>query len=449
MSELKRYLILFFGTCFVYYTAMFLSSSVWRHNRSLRDATMSPSSSSSTRLMVVTVPPRQTRPPPPPSQTPQPPISLSEENAYSRSLRGKLELDGEPWYLYLRNLSDPSPLSDSDVAANKAMNKLEQQGLVTNRSSVRIACLYVGFMRDFILMLETCSRVRRAKTCAISEHKKFFGDQRIRILQPLNCDVFISTWHIGGKGRYNIQYYDLTDVVSPEAIRPHYGPRLMALHVQNYSTYSTIWRRLAKIPRNFTEAYPTQRGDQSIFKMWKGVPKFRYFFRVNDYSQAYKHWRVLKLIEQFREMNNGAPAYDLYYRLRTDLRMVSSFSPVVRNGTTFIFTMTSDPQNHSVSDTRVHVHAPDISDFGYFGTPKVIAHLSLVWSDLCLADGVKMDPKHGQDERHASDYNRVVWQYIFQSRWGVDFGLTYLRISRRYKETLQSLSLKKRGINNY
>ena len=324
-----------------------------------------------------------------------------------------LELAGtDPWYMYRRET--PRPV----------------------KAAVRIACLYVGFLRDYGFMLDRCEDHRRRSWCGDGK-QKFFGNQRRAILEPLDCDVFMTTWHVGGKGRYSTYHYDMNDVIRPEEVKAKYGDRMAVLHVQNYSVYDLIWRKMTTQIRNFTESYPVERGDQTLNKMWRGVPTYRMFFRSNDYSQSYKHWVVVKLADRY------PVKYDLYYRLRTDLRTSRSFvAPFLRvSDSEFHFRMTNDPRVHVINSTSLHVHAPDYSDFGYMAVPDNIRFLTRVWSEQCLANGTAMTPEMaaGDMRPHHADYNRVVWFNVFQKKWAIDFGFTYLHVSRRYGETPSSL----------
>eukprot|EP00759_Apiculatamorpha_spiralis_P030397 PhF_6_TR32142/c0_g2_i4/m.47618 len=345
---------------------------------------------------------------------PQP--KATQKNAtfiYSNvKVTSRLELVGkEPWYYAQR---EPAQRSYSQ--------------------RIRVGCLFVGFMRDYDKMLKTCQEARPS-WCRDPIKVKFYGGQERNILRPLDCDVFITTWHIGGKGRYHTQTYDMNDIIKPKQIMDAYGSRLAILHVQNYTQYGPIWKNMSRYMRNFTEAYPIERGDQMSNKMWKHRPTPRGFFRTNDYSQSYKHWVIVQLADTF------PVKYDLYMRLRTDLRTSSRF--LTLNGDTgsqrYWFRMTNDPKNHTIHPRRIHVHAPDISDFGYMGTPENIRYLSTVWTRLCLVLGRLTNMSMQMIMNDQADYNRVVWQHVFDEGWEVDFGFTYLQISRRYKETPESI----------
>lgn len=182
------------------------------------------------------------------------------------------------------------------------------------KTAVRIACLYAGFLRDYLYMLDQCNDHPTTRWCGNKANEKFFGNQRRAILDPLDCDVFMTTWHIRGKGHYNVNQYDMKDVIQQEGVKKKYGDRMAVLHVQNYSVYDLIWVTMSKQIRNFTESYPVEKGDHKKNKMWRGVPTYRMFFSTNDYSQSYKHWVAVKLADRY------PVKYDLYFRLRPDLR---------------------------------------------------------------------------------------------------------------------------------
>jgi hypothetical protein len=297
---------------------------------------------------------------------------------------------------------------------------------------VRVACLYAGFLRDYRRMMRDCIQTRGKKICKKERLRKFYGNQEDAILEPLDCDVFITTWDIFGKGRYSTRSYDLEDKVKPHKVCEDYGDRLAGFHIQTYTAYGDVWKKMAAVPRNFTEAYPRERPNQATGNMWKAYPKYNSLFRVNDYSQSYKHWALVKLADA------STIKYDLYFRLRTDLRTSKKFVPGslfrvhYKKYPAFQFRLTEDRRLHVVHPSRIHTHGPDITDFGFMGLPEQMRHLASIWPRLCLGPATKP----GELVLDESDYNRVLWQQIFDRNWLVDFGLTYLHISRRYGESM-------------
>jgi hypothetical protein len=182
---------------------------------------------------------------------------------------------------------------------------------------VRIACLYAGFVRDFEKMWMTCGDMKRThpKFCNHPKRRKFFGQQRANIVDATECDIFLSTWDIRGAGRFNTVVYDYNKTVTAWEIRKLYGARLARLHMQNYTAYQPLWYWMYGFKRDFPQTHPTVAHVDSERRVsWEGVPESNPFVRINDYSQSYKQWCVLQLVNRFSNH------YDLYFRLRTDLR---------------------------------------------------------------------------------------------------------------------------------
>jgi hypothetical protein len=88
--------------------------------------------------------------------------------------------------------------------------------------------------------------------------------------------------------------------------------------VQNYTQYGRLWRFMQRFPRGFQQTRPTElHNDDKFVPRWEGTPEDKLFLRMNDYSQAYKQWCVLRLVDTHHIK------YDLYFRLRPDLRTVA------------------------------------------------------------------------------------------------------------------------------
>jgi hypothetical protein len=304
----------------------------------------------------------------------------------------------------------------------------------------RMACMYAGFLRNFEWMLARCREMQNSKFCSFPACDKLFGKQRERLLETTNCDVYISTWHLRGTGRWNTNTYSEKEIVPINRVMSLYQKWIYALHVQNYSLYAPIWQEMHLWPRMFPESRPGQvinAGDQRTAR-WTGVAVTRKYLRLNDYSQAYKHWCVLQLV-----LRSGID-YDVYFRLRTDLRFTRTMAaPMVTaatmNGSKSVATkveFTLEWKNgtrslHKVTPSRLHVNNYDVADFGFLGLPPVIHELSdRIWQ-YCLATP---DPKAQKVKlvRHAwvSEYNLMLWRIIFDEKWKVDSGYRYLWVSR-------------------
>ena len=314
------------------------------------------------------------------------------------------------------------------------------------RSVVRVACLFAGFVRDYERMLNKCTDMASPRKCLDSTIAKFYGNLRSNIIEPLNCDVYASTWNIRGKGKFDVRVYDHRQTISVAQLQQTYGPQLAGLHVQNYSVYEPVWKYMHKYTRAFPQIRPTKlfvnrRAGTASFA---GVPELNFLMRQNDYSQSYKHWCVvqLALLSQF--------PYDAFYRMRFDLRAVARlhslrFAVDTATGDEIVqFGIARGAEaesgaaasSHFISARRIHAHNFDISDFGYFGPVRMIQHLASVWF-YCLvppgraprAGGV-FSESLGAD--FISEYNYMLWRLIFDNNWAVDSGGRYLYVSRRF-----------------
>ena len=314
----------------------------------------------------------------------------------------------------------------------------------TTSNGLRIACLQSGFMRRFEYCLNSCRDRKSQKYCQKprppKKQKKFekrFGDVRARLFRSSDCDVFISTWHIRGFGRFNTNLYDTNLKVDGAHIRKLYADRLAALHIQNYTLYGLLWRFMQRFPRGFEQTRPTELHTEDKFvPSWEGKPESKLYLRMNDYSQAYKQWCVLRLVD-----THAPTKYDLYYRLRPDLRtmaLVTDFkwtssrreslydAAVAGSETSFVSAVHPDPKApyenaevygakstypigrvptnagynasfviqryklyykvkntiaHTVNANRIHVNNFDISDFAFLGPPPMIRNITIgVWA---------------------------------------------------------------------
>lgn len=309
----------------------------------------------------------------------------------------------------------------------------------SDKPQVRMACLYAGFMRNWEWMLGTCREMQTSHFCGFPNCAKLFGSQRKSLLQSTDCDVFISTWHIRGAGRFSTTAYDMAQTLPLDRVLNLYKDWLTALHVQNYSLYESVWRDMHLYPRVFPQSRPAALLDASNPRAarWQGRDQTRHFLRRNDYSQAYKHWCVLQLVDR------SAFKYDVYFRLRTDLRMTRimrslRFAPGTSETTATVeFKLEAangSASIHTVSDNRLHVNNFDVGDFGFLGRPAMIRHLSTIVWDYCRAPPVEgMQPVKRVAHSQISEYNLMLWRAIFDAKWDVDSGMRYLWVSRSRK----------------
>ena len=103
--------------------------------------------------------------------------------------------------------------SSSDEAVSKEQRSLFRKSIrffpssspsSSSSSSPKIACLISGFLRRFEILLDSCPP-------EIHDCSKKGGYLRKRILDPLGCDIFISTWNIRGFGGRAFHDYDAAE----------------------------------------------------------------------------------------------------------------------------------------------------------------------------------------------------------------------------------------------
>ena len=103
----------------------------------------------------------------------------------------------------------------------------------------RVACLISGFLRNFEEVLDGCPGgvtstgggpdVDELRNCPKG------GYLRRRVLDPLDCDVFVSTWDIRGFGGRGVTRYDSSQTLTAAQIRHGFGrKRLRGLHIESY-----------------------------------------------------------------------------------------------------------------------------------------------------------------------------------------------------------------------
>lgn len=328
--------------------------------------------------------------------------------------------------------------------------------------SVRIACLFAGFVRDVEAMHSSTCTTRRCR-----QSPKSRGGMGERLLRSTDCDVYVSTWDIRGVGRYDTTAYLNETVNHPvQLFQRLYGEQLAAVHVQRYEPYGAFWKYVNKFARSFPQVRPAVQYADPVHGSgyFTGVPELNHFLRPNDYSQAYKHWCVVQLVRLVllldghkgqKEQGGGGSSegdassfsYDLLFRLRFDLRVTKTlshfqFATHRRTKAPVILFRVSGEGGvggagvvHYVSSRRIHVHNFDISDFGFLGTPSQIALLSRVWLYCTARPGSALSevlwvPKVESSVVPFSEYNYMLWRVIFEQRWEVDHGGRYLWVSR-------------------
>jgi hypothetical protein len=226
-----------------------------------------------------------------------------------------------------------------------------------------------------------------------------------------------------------------------------FGRWLYALHVQNYSHYSPVWDDMHRYARTFPQTRPTVVlgiGDARNAR-WAGRAESRRYMRRNDYSQAYKHWCTLRLVQM------SGIGYDAYIRLRTDLRMTRLMTAprrvtpktasLVPSGASHVFRLINPNGTyswHAFGPSMIHVNNFDVGDFGFMGPPAIITDLSQrIWT-YCLAQpDASIKPLGRVTARVISEYNLMVWRIIFDEKWHVDSGMRYLWVSRSRKRCKQ------------
>ena len=162
--------------------------------------------------------------------------------------------------------------------------------------------------------------------------KREYGFQFDRIIKPLDCDVFLSTWNINGAGRYFTTDYDENNIVAPPSFwMSRLGGYLAAIHVHTYAPYGELWHAAHRFPRSFPqirvkstfeEMELRKRDPSRMFGTYNNENKF---IRLNDYSQSFKHYCAVLLTWSYETWARGS--YDLYFRLRTDERAIRWFVP--------------------------------------------------------------------------------------------------------------------------
>lgn len=371
-------------------------------------------------------------------------------------------------HVWLRRLNDTKAkweAKDAEIEAKTSNVSLSSRpGTVptpvrrTHRSAVRVACLYAGFVRDYFRMFISCmDKYRSHKKCSIKCYNKLYGSQRENIVDSTGCDVFTSTWDIVGTGRYDTTVYKSVEF-NIDQFKAVYGNRLAGLHIQKYNVYERVWKYMAKRARSFPQTRPV--GSIKIPASWTGIPENNFFFRVNDYSQSYKHWCVVQLA-----LLSGYQ-YDVFFRLRMDLRAVRSisnfrFAHIVPSsdgpgelqkaiaydisgykeigGGHSNSEKAKEVSTHFIAANTLHVQNFDYADFGFMATPSAIHALASVWY-YCIMPPVEglplqyLSPSLKPASEVISEYNLAVWRIIWENRLQIDNGGLILRISRRGEE---------------
>ena len=399
-----------------------------------------------------------------------------------------------PMYIHLKTKEELADRWDGLERSFGKNTEVDQR-----RTLVNVACLYAGFVRDFERMFLSCVEYRQ-KSCS-AMWLKAFGNQRAKILDTTHCDVYISTWDIYGGGRFNTNKYKMEETVSPQSITKLYGPRLAGLHIQNYSTYQPVWKNMHHFSHAFPQTRPQttyyfDAKEQQI--RWSGHPETNYFMRINDYSQSYKHWCVVQLallnaypydvflrlrfdlratggIHKLRFVINpnggekqvafdvfrGAPNRLQFPNLKKNDTKQAKPPPLAAaseesdNGDDEAVAVApssnaapqqqpqspaSTPITHYISANRLHAQNFDISDFGFMGTPAMIEHLGSLWY-YCLQppSTLSVTPSAARVSTDMiSEYNYMIWRSIFDNKWSVDSGGSWVRVSRRYGQALPS-----------
>ena len=249
------------------------------------------------------------------------PTVKMETAAYPGRWAGQLDEEGDQLE-FLRSVPSTTLYYRTAHGKAAAAEATSSSSASSFSSQPRIACLYAGFMRNYQMMLAPC----RGARCRVPRHAKAFGDTRRKILVGTQCDVFLSTWHLRGVGRFFTTSYDEGDLIQADDVIRSFGEdRVAALHVQNYTPYGEFWMYTHRFYRHFPQTRPlgyrsdAQLGLASL--RWHGVPASNVLLRPNDFSQSYKHWCVLRLVADYLKRDPLARKdYDVYFRLRPDVR---------------------------------------------------------------------------------------------------------------------------------
>ena len=280
-------------------------------------------------------------------------------------------------------------------------------------SPPRVACLVAGFLRSFEATMDSCPVRRRkdgrndgdgeprrrrrpsvdgdggdisggdddgGRRAAAKRRDReaargeCFGHLRRRVLDPLACDVFVSTWDIRGQGTRNTNRYDPADTVDPRAViaavatgggasgKGDRAPRatLAALHVQRHAAYAPLLRNVERFPRPpLRQLVPAELsvGHEGVAGNIEWAPAVvagarvvaARYTRTNEYAQVLKQFCAMQLVRH-HELRRGRllaaaaasqqtkpstsppvdPAsvgYDFYFRLRPDLKARALLSP--------------------------------------------------------------------------------------------------------------------------
>ena len=234
----------------------------------------------------------------------------------------------------------------------------------------KIACLISGFLRRFEIMLDSCppeSGCRKG------------GYLRERILDSLNCDIFVSTYNIRGYGGRAFHDYgngnsnngDLLSANYIASVFHHHQhqqqkkrkssssptSQLVGLQVQPFLasssssfSFENLFIKMEEKPKSkdfyFSQAKPrkfsSKNYDSSVGLLGNGKWEMRrktendgdnekqqdswsfvkddtkQFLRRNDYSQVYKQYCVWEMAVLYEEEEQYF--YDFFYRLRMDLK---------------------------------------------------------------------------------------------------------------------------------
>ena len=97
-----------------------------------------------------------------------------------------------------RRLMTPQPfLSSVEVVHQGLLFKYVNTTKLRLTSSETV-CLYTGFLRDFLRMVETCP-AQKSK-CDDSEVVRLYGSHRKNLWEGTGCDIVMTTWDVEGAG---------------------------------------------------------------------------------------------------------------------------------------------------------------------------------------------------------------------------------------------------------
>eukprot|EP00759_Apiculatamorpha_spiralis_P007246 PhF_6_TR14259/c0_g1_i2/m.22920 len=290
----------------------------------------------------------------------------------------------------------------------------------TTSSGLRAACVYSGFIRDFLRMVYR------------GDNTRYFGSHKSNLWDHVKCDITMSTWdhHGVGSNKVNAGYggYKQHEVDIVDLFRILVGNRLRVLHVQRYCLYDSFFKELSRVPRTFYGANQTVKS----------------FMRYNDYSHAYKHYVAMMLAI-------GAATYDYVIKVRPDIRIPKAFSfcPHV-NATSETFCIrlrTNADHRHTWKEVTMNFANQELlndwylpNDLSYVTTPTIAHCICNAWKVSFL--GNQTGPVDTARDVHAQSPDTVDMNDLYAHYVTRRCGIT--RVEDKYTWSVVSRLIGKR-----